>query len=300
MNDEKPLIFDIKRYALDDGPGIRTTIFFKGCPLRCAWCHNPESMAPGVEIGFYPGDCIACRDCVTACPNDAARMDLPGRIDREICRRCGQCVDACPGEGLRRVGRSYEIEEVLEIILRDRIYYQTSGGGVTLSGGEPTLHMAYASQLLRALGAEGIQTAIETCGYFDPDRFQNELLPLIDLILFDVKLADDETHHRYTGKSNKVILRNLEMLFKQNPDKILPRTPLIPGITTTADNLEAIRSMFERMGVGRCAILPYNPLGSSKRETIGQPPADLPEELLSREEMARIREHFNGLELVEI
>ena len=136
MNNQRPLILDVKRHALHDGPGIRTTIFFKGCPLRCVWCHNPESMDPGLEIGFYPSDCIQCGECVEACPNGGARMDLPGRIDRVICKRCGSCAEACPGRGLRKIGRFYDIDELLDIVLRDKMYYQTSNGGVTLSGGE--------------------------------------------------------------------------------------------------------------------------------------------------------------------
>ncbi len=200
MKNQRPLIFDIKRHALEDGPGIRTTIFFKGCPLRCVWCHNPESMEPGLEIGFYPSGCIRCGDCVQACPRGAAQLDLPSRIDRAICNRCGACAEACPGRGLRQIGRSYEIDELVDIILRDKVYYQSSGGGVTLSGGEPALHTDYCSQLLQRLKSNGIHTAIETSGFFKWSQFSTEILGWLDLVLFDVKLADAELHLKHTSR----------------------------------------------------------------------------------------------------
>lgn len=299
MSNHKPLVFDIKRHALDDGPGIRTTIFFKGCPLRCVWCHNPESLDTGPEIGFYPADCIQCGQCVQACPNGAARLDLPERIDRTKCERCGTCAGVCPGRGLRQIGRSYEIDELLEIALRDRAYYQTSGGGVTLSGGEPTLHTGYAAQLLRGLKAEGVYTAIETCGFFEWSQFRSEMLDWLDLVLFDIKLADPDVHLEFTGKRNDLILRNLTALVKYRPECVIPRVPLIPGITACASNLQKISEILRQTGVRRCWLLPYNPLGFSKQETIGKPVVNMPERQLTGEELDRCKSYFSWTEMVE-
>jgi pyruvate formate lyase activating enzyme len=300
LKNHRPLIFDVKRHALRDGPGIRTTVFFKGCPLQCVWCHNPEAIDPGVEIGFYPADCIRCRDCAKACPTGAAQMDLPGRIDRKICQRCGTCAEVCPGHGLRQIGRFYEIDEVADIILRDSVYYQTSNGGVTLSGGEPTLFIDYASHLLQKLKSNEIHTALETCGFFEYSEFKAKMLGWIDLVLFDVKLANAELHLKYTGKRNEVILENLVRLVRERPDDVIPRVPLIPGITTDPDNLRQIADTFEEIGIRRCSLLPYNPLGLSKRETIGKPAVNMPMCLLTEEEMARIKGFFSRTELVEM
>ena len=300
MKNQKPLIFDVKRHALHDGPGIRTTIFFKGCPLRCTWCHNSESMDPGLEIGFYPYDCIQCGDCVQVCPTGAAQIDLPGRIDRSICKRCGTCAEACPGRGLRKIGRFYEIDELLDIILRDKVYYQTSDGGVTLSGGEPTLHVEYASQLLQKLKSSGIHTAIETSGFFEWSQFNAKILGWLDLVLFDVKLADPELHLKYTGKRNNLILENLARLVQKRPDDVIPRVPLIPGITARPSNLQEISSMLREMGVRRCWLLPYNPLGFSKRKTIGKPMVNMPNHMLTEEEMIEFEGFFSWAELVEM
>lgn len=294
------MIFDVKRQALDDGPGIRTIIFFKGCPLRCIWCHNPESIYPGIEIGFYPSDCILSGDCAEACPNGAIRIDNPERIDRTVCKRCGTCAEICPGHGLRNIGCFYEIDELMDIVLRDKIYYQTSGGGVTLSGGEPTLYMDYASQLLGQLKKNEIHTVIETCGFFDYNQFHAKLLKYLDLILFDVKLADADIHRKYTGKSNELILGNLVRLAEERPDDVIPRIPLIPGITADPDNLKQIAAMFKEARISRCWLLPYNPLGFSKLPAIGKPPVNLPERGLSREEICGIKDIFSGFELVEM
>lgn len=300
MKDQQPLIFDVKRHALLDGPGIRTTIFFKGCPLCCVWCQNPESIEPGLEIGFYPSDCIQCGDCVQACPTGAAQIDLPGRIDRAICKRCGACAEVCPGRGLRQIGRFYEIDELLDIVLRDKMYYQTSGGGVTLSGGEPTIHIDYTSQLLQKLKSNGIHTAIETCGVFGWGQFNAKILGWLDLVLFDIKLADPELHFKYTGKRNDVILENLTRLVQKRPDDVIPRIPLIPGITTSPSNLQEISSILRQMGVRRCWLLPYNPLGFSKRETIGKPPINMPDHMLTEGEVRECESFFSWAELVEM
>ena len=257
-------------------------------------------MDPGIEVGFYPADCIQCGDCVKACPTGAARIDLPWRIDRALCRRCGKCAEVCPGNGLRQIGRFYEIEEILDIVLRDEVYFETSGGGVTLSGGEPTLPLDYASQLLRVLKSNGIHTAIETNGFFEWSRFETEMLDLTDLILFDVKLADSELHLQHTGRRNNTIFKNLLSLTRTRPNDVIPRIPLIPGITTIKSNLTRISDMLREMRVTRCWLLRYNPLGFSKRETIGKPMVDIPLKFLTREEYEQAASFFSWAELVEM
>lgn len=227
-------------------------------------------------------------------------MDLPGRIDRVICKRCGTCAEVCPGRGLRQIGRFYEVDELLDIVLRDKVYYQTSNGGVTLSGGEPVLFIDYASQLLQKLKSNEIHTAIETCGFFEYSQFKTKILGWLDLVLFDVKLANAELHLKYTGKRNELILGNLVRLVQERPDDVIPRVPLIPGLTTDPNNLQQIADIFKEMRIRRCWLLPYNPLGFSKGETIGKPTVNMPVRMLTEEEMARIKGFFSWAELVEM
>ena len=265
-----PLIFDVRRGSIEDGPGIRSVVFFKGCNLHCPWCHNPESIDPMQEIAFFPQGCIACGACEEACPFSACTLGNPQRIDRAACARCGACVDACPSNALRRVGRTYLREEILAILLRDVAFYKASGGGVTFSGGEPTLHMEYAADLLAQLKKRGIHTAIETNGLFLWEAFQRTILPRVDLIMMDVKLIDPEKHREYTGASNDLIIENLGRLARERTSTLLPRVPLIPGFTSTADNLGAIRSLLGRLGIERHALLAYHPTWFHKATAISR------------------------------
>lgn len=287
---ELPLIFDIKRHATEDGPGIRTTVFFKGCNLSCVWCHNPEAIAPSAEIAFYPARCIACGECVRVCPENACNLSNPRRIERAKCTGCGDCVNACPGWGLMMVGRKYSVDELISILLRDMVYYEVSGGGITFSGGEPTLYRGYLSSVLRRLKEKGIHTAIQTNGYFPWSGFKAELLDYVDLIMLDLKLVDTGEHLKYTGKPNQIIFENLERLLRQEKVRVIPRIPLIPQITATHHNLERLRSVLQKLRT-RCLVLPYNPLGIPKWEAIGkQMPYDLPQHMMDIAEERRCKE----------
>ena len=303
----RPLVFDIKRHALEDGPGIRSTVFFKGCPLTCLWCQNPESIDPGPEIGFYPRDCIKCGDCVQACPVSACALEDPFLIDRKRCTRCGDCVEACPGRALRLIGRFYPVDELVDILLRDKTFYEVSGGGVTFSGGEPTLFMDYASAVLRALKDSGIHTAIQTNGFFAWEEFGEKILPYVDLIMFDVKLADADKHREYTGQSNELILANLKNLLAERPaassaeraKAVLPRIPLIPEFTATVENLRSISDLLKGLGVKKCSLLPYNPTWISKAENFGKNvDPRLSRYLLTPQELKKYQDIFSWSELV--
>lgn len=301
MDQPKPLIFDIKGQAMDDGPGLRTTVFFKGCQLRCRWCQNLESIETGMEIGFYAADCIRCGDCVAACTQGAISLDNPARIDRRRCDRCGDCVTVCPGRGLRRIGEYYPVEALLERILRGRVFFEVSGGGVTLSGGEPTLHLDYVSHLLKGLKQEGIHTAIQTNGFFRWRDFAGKVLDYLDLIMLDVKLSDPQEHLEYTGQSNVIILENLARLVKVRPQAVLPRVPLVPGLTATVPNLRAISRLLQDLGVSRCSLLPYNPTGFGKAGHLGkQVLPHLPRHFMTPVEEQQCREIFSWAELVDL
>lgn len=293
MAEPLPLIFDIHRFALDNGPGIRTTVFLKGCPLACVWCHNPESMRVERELACYPDHCIRCGSCAAVCPEGAISESPVLQIDRSLCSVCGSCADSCPATALQTVGKEYPLEELLELILRDRHFFAASGGGVTFSGGEPTLRMEYLAVALQALKAEGLHTAIQTCGLFAYDRFARQVLPFVDLIMFDLKFIDAAEHGRYTGRDNRPILENFRRLTREAGSRVLPRVPLVPGMTATTRNLLGIASFLADLGYRRCDLLPYNPAGIEKRRAIGMDLAlELPQSPLSPGEEDGLRKLF--------
>ncbi|MFI5298356.1 MAG: glycyl-radical enzyme activating protein [Polyangiales bacterium] len=264
-----PFVADLKRNALDDGPGVRTTVFFKGCPLACVWCHNPETIRATPEIIFREEHCIACRECVSTCPHGATGPSGGGAIDRDRCIRCGACVDTCPGGARERVGRQYEVDELLALLLRDELLFTNSGGGVTLSGGEPTLCTKYVGALARKLHERGIHVLVESCGWFDASRFDDLLRPWIDTIYVDLKLLDPVAHERFCGRSNAPILANLERLLSRSQPEVLVRVPLVPTITATRENLTAIAAWLRARGAARVWLLPYNPLWQPKARGVG-------------------------------
>ena len=249
---------------MHDGPGVRTVVFFKGCPLNCAWCHNPETKNPGQELLFYEKKCIGCGGCAAVCPKGAHSFDGVHLFDRERCAGCGSCADICPTGALSLSMREMTVEEVLSATEKDRAFYG-SEGGITLSGGEPLAQPAAVLALLKQCREKGIGTAIETCGYFD-GKILSELVPLTDLFLWDLKIGDEELHRKYTGVSNQWILENAAWL-KESGKAHIFRTPLIPGITDTDENLAAVKAV---AGDSEHELLPYNELAGAKYPMLGE------------------------------
>jgi pyruvate formate lyase activating enzyme len=291
----QPLIVDIKRGSLEDGPGIRSVVFFKGCPLRCVFCHSPETQDSRVQMAYSAGRCIQCGACAEICPYGAIDMDFAGRIHRRKCNRCGACTEVCPGGGLTRIGTYYSPEELCEILTRDSAYYRHSNGGVTLSGGECTLYPDYLELLLVLLKNHGIHIAVQTSGYFDYASFSRKVLPYCDLVYFDIKLAAPHLHKRFTGKSNRKIVSNLRALLREKRVVVHPRTPLIPGITADYANLSGIAQLALEAGAKDITLLPYNPMGFEMATKLGLSKPPLPEKFMKPEEEKLVKEDFEGI-----
>ncbi len=268
------LVFDIQHYAVHDGPGIRTLVFLKGCPLRCQWCCNPESWNPGRELRHRVARCTGCLACVGACPRggvEAGTGSSPRpHFQRVICASCPDfaCVKGCPEGALAVWGEEWSVEEVMTRVRADLEFYRNSGGGVTFSGGEPLAQPEFLMALLGACRAEGISTAVSTCGAV-PREVLAAAEPLVDLFLFDVKHLDPGQHRALTGRDNQEILGNLRWLAARRPGEVLVRMPLVPGANDSEANLGATRALLEELGLTRFEVLPYHELGASKYEELG-------------------------------
>lgn len=332
-----PLIFQLKGNSLDDGPGIRTVVFFKGCPLSCLWCHNPEGLEPSPDLALEAGKCLeGCVRCVEACPHGALRRTLSSSggvalvfIERSRCASCLEqlidvshtageesaqysrgmkavppCVEACPSGALEVVGQVMSPAEIVDAVRKDLPFFAASGGGVTLSGGEPTLFMAFAGELAQRFRESGVHVLLETCGAFDWARFETVLYPHLDLIYYDIKAVDPALHKALCGADNGRVLENFERVYARalaGGVPVLPRVPLVPGATATDGNLEAIAGFFRKVGVRRLALLPYNPLWPTKLDKLGRERAEgaraLPGRWMSRETLEVCRRAFEGFDL---
>lgn len=272
------LVTNIQRYALEDGPGIRTTVFLKGCPLVCAWCHNPENISRQPEIVILESRCIRCGRCLQSCPQlpPTTSAPRPGLITPDAlrapadCRHCGACVDACPTGARTLMGREYSRDELLTIILADRPFYEESGGGLTLSGGEPMAQFSFVHDLLAAAKAEGVHTAMDTCG-FAPEHQLLEVLPLVDLFLYDLKILADDQHRQFTGVSNGRILENLRTLDAHRAMLWL-RIPIVPGVNDDPAQLEALAAFAATLAsVRQVNLLPYHRTALVKFQRLHRP-----------------------------
>ncbi len=280
------ITFNIQRFSTEDGPGIRTTVFFKGCPLRCAWCHNPEGISPHPELVWYDVRCIGARDCLTACPEDALELTPEGmRIDRERCTVCGACAQACPAAALEVIGREWTPETLFAEVEKDRIFYDTSGGGVTFSGGEPMRQADFVAVLAWLCHEAGIHVALDTCGAATWERYER-VLPWVDLVLYDLKLFDADRHREATGVDNRLILENGQRLAAAGKPMWV-RTPVIPGYTADEANIAAIGDFIaaELPTVERWDLLAYTNLGQPKYHRLDRPYALEGAPLLTRAEM---------------
>jgi pyruvate formate lyase activating enzyme len=285
------IIFDIQQYSIHDGPGIRTTVFFKGCPLHCPWCQNPESKLPAPQIWFDRRKCTGCGACVVACPQKVIEIiDNKSKIDISKCTGCGACSTNCPNEARKIIGKRVSAQEVFKAVNDDRIFYEPSGGGVTLSGGEPLVQPEFALDVLKLCKEHGLHTALETCGFASWETF-SEVLNYTDLVLFDLKHMDSAAHIKYTGVPNQLILSNLTRINKELSIPILARIPVIPGYNNSEENISSTaKFIVDKLNSSvKVHLLAYHRLGESKYEQLGlkyetyiNPP--------SEEEMIKLKE----------
>ncbi|HOX45083.1 MAG TPA: glycyl-radical enzyme activating protein [Myxococcota bacterium] len=282
--ERQALLADVRENSLDDGPGIRTTVFVKGCGLRCAWCHNPEAREARPELQLRPERCLGCGACRRACPRGERRAEPgPG------CRACGACALACPAAARRVVGAPLEVEALAERLLLDAPFFRRSGGGVTLSGGEPGLVPRPLGRLAARLRAQGVHVLLETAGHFPWAPFAEHLLPHLDAIFFDLKLADPREHLRLIGVGPELILANLDRLLAAGAPALAVRTPLVPGLTDGEANLRGLAGLLRARGLTRLRLVPYNPLVREKRRALGLAGDELPAGFQAPAELDRCR-----------
>jgi pyruvate formate lyase activating enzyme len=274
---KRGLVFDIQRYSVHDGPGIRTLVFLKGCPMRCLWCSNPEGQEQQPELAFRKSLCIACGQCVSACLQGALHLEgeLPA-IDREACDLCGRCADVCSPGALSLVGRWMTVEEVLAEVERDRVFYKQSKGdvlseskgGITLSGGEPLAQTEFVRTLLQEAKARGLHTTMETSGHATWESLE-KAMRWTDLLLYDLKHLDAETHRQLTGVSNDLVLDNLRRLARSGAPVVV-RLPVVPGLNDSPDHVDAVSRLLSDLGLHELHLLPYHRLGEHKYAMLGR------------------------------
>jgi pyruvate formate lyase activating enzyme len=269
-SEEEGLIFSTQRYSIHDGPGIRTTIFFKGCPLRCRWCSNPESINPYPELIFRSARCDGCGRCVSVCaPSALSKGPACIQLDRDKCDRCLKCIDACYTEALEATGRRYSLEEALSECLKDEPFYHNSEGGVTLSGGEPLFQPEFAVNLLKACKEHGLHTALDTSGYIKWEVLETALA-YTDLVLYDIKHMDPQAHREGTGVTNELILDNLQRIILGRRNRVWIRVPVITGFNDSPENIEKVAELASRLKIEKVSLLTYHEWGRTKYEALGR------------------------------
>ena len=263
------IIFNIQRYSIHDGPGIRTTVFLKGCPLNCWWCQNPESQLSGQEMVFREDRCIGCGACSLICPSVAIQIknDIPV-TEKEKCVLCGKCIEKCPALAREMIGKKLNTEEVIKEIEKDLLFYEESGGGVTFSGGEPLGQSEFLEGLLNGCREKKIHTAVDTSGYISWEIL-NKISPKVDLFLYDLKIMDNEKHKKYTGISNEIILENLKKLSSVH-NNIFIRFPVIPGINDDSQNIKEMGGFLSSLKIAQVNLLPYHYIGIDKYRRLGR------------------------------
>ncbi len=265
------LIFDIKRYAINDGPGIRVTVFFKGCPLRCVWCHNPESVSKKPQKLYTPEKCIGCKSCITVCPEQACTLTEKGIVtDMDRCTGCGRCAEICPTKAIEISGKLTTTTEIVDIVEKERVFFEESGGGVTFSGGEPLVQPEFLATLLKALGRRGIHRAVDTTGYVKTETLL-EIAQDTDLFLYDLKIMDNNEHQKWTGVTNIKILHNLKKLAETGA-AITIRIPLIHGVNAAQKNIEQTAAFVAALpGPAKPVnLLPYHDIATNKYRRLGK------------------------------
>ncbi|WXG44726.1 MAG: glycyl-radical enzyme activating protein [Promethearchaeati archaeon SRVP18_Atabeyarchaeia-1] len=263
------MIFNIQRFSTEDGPGIRTTVFMKGCPLHCLWCHNVEGINPKPEIVWHDTKCIGCLSCVGVCPNQAIQQTPSGLVtDRRRCNACGKCAEACPAKSRELVGKVVSVEAVFAEVLKDRVFYETSGGGVTASGGEPTQQPEFVTGLFSKCRSSDMHTALDTCGHVKWETLER-ILKFTDLVLYDLKEINSKRHEGHTGVKPTLIWENARRIAKLGK-KMWVRTPIVPGYTDSVENIRGIAELCAELGnVERLDLLPYHRLGEPKYRKLG-------------------------------
>lgn len=262
------IVFDIQRFSIHDGPGIRTIVFLKGCPLSCRWCSNPESQSLKPVIMYQKMNCIHCGRCIAACKKGAISINNKGFINRDICTACGECVNVCPASALTIKGRKMTVEQVVKELKKDAIYYRKSGGGITLSGGEPLVQSDFSKEIFKACKAQGWHTAIETTGYATPETIE-KVFPYIDLALMDIKNINSDIHKEYTGISNEIILENVKKVSKIT--QMVVRVPVIPNFNSSEQSiLETCKFVKTLNNVDTVHLLPYHTYGENKYDLLGR------------------------------
>ena len=276
--DKKAMIFDIQKSSFVDGPGIRTTVFFKGCNLDCIWCHNPESKSFEKQIMYYKNKCVGCKSCVNVCPQKAISDDFV--TDYSKCVFCGKCEEICLKEARKVCGMDYTEEELFEIINKDKIFYENSGGGVTFSGGECMLYPNELEKILKRCKENKIHTAVDTAGCVPWGSFE-KILPYTDLFLYDIKTLDSEVHKKYTGVGNELILENLKRLFEAEAN-VWIRIPVIPGVNDSKDDMLRIKKYLSSYKPKKIELLPYHRMGENKYDALNMVSTlfDVPDNLL--------------------